>query len=378
MQRSRGLKVFSVRGIDIKIDASLIILLVYVVLVASVRLPAVAAAAGIDPDSLSFGPVVAGIIFALGLLVSVVLHELGHSLYAKSHGVGVKRITLMMLGGVSEIEKIPEKKYFEFKLAVIGPLVSLALWVILGFVRTHTSSPNVGFFAYWLSSANLVLGIFNLIPAFPLDGGRALRSLLVARLGMIRGTRASVSVSKAFAVFFGIVGFLQFNIILMLIAFFVYANAESELYFLVSRDLLKGIKVGEVTVRVAPLSSTASVESAAFQMVRLRTTVMPVTVDSQPGLPALLSLAQLRTFPREQWGATPVSQAMIESPKSLDPDEAVSQILQDVATAPLRALPVARSGEILGVVRYSDIAEILELKSIEERHGPEDKVKPAA
>jgi hypothetical protein len=105
---------------------------------------------------------------------------------------------------------------------------------------------------------------------------------------------------------------------------------------------------------------------------------MPVSVDSQPGLPALLSLSQLRTLPREEWGATPISQAMIESPKALDPEELVSQILQDVATAPLRALPVAHSGEILGVVRYSDIAEILELKSIEERHGPQDRVKPAA
>ncbi|MBI3541797.1 MAG: site-2 protease family protein [Deltaproteobacteria bacterium] len=365
MHRQRGWKLATIRGIDLRLDVSLIFLLIYVVFVASARFPVIAESAGIDPVLLRWGPVSWGILFAIGLFTSVVLHELGHSFVAQAANIKVKSITLMMLGGVSSIERLPEDRpYFEFKLAIAGPLVSFGIAALLYAVRMKAPySPSIFFFSYWLGNANLALGIFNLLPAFPLDGGRALRSLLTARKGVIRGTQISVSVSKVLAIILGALGFFQFNLLLMLIAFFVYVTAQSELNLLLTRGLLRGISAGQVVDRIAPIDENLSLDSVVTQMTTTRNTVLPVATAS--GEPALIGLAQVTAVPRALWSTKRVHDVMLEAPKVLDAKDPIAQILPEILATPVGALPVREDGRVIGVVKYTSLAELLQLKNLE-------------
>jgi Zn-dependent protease len=373
MDNLRGIKIATIRGIPLQLDLSLILLMIYVMVVSSAQLPFVAARAGIDPAALHWNALTWGFIFAIGLFASVVLHELGHSFVAQSAGVKVRSITLMMLGGVSAIDQIPDRPYFEFKLAVVGPLVSLVLGAILLWVRSVTGSPQLQFVCYWLGTANITLGIFNLLPAFPLDGGRALRSVLASRMGMVRGTQLAVRVSKVFAVLLGLMGFISINLLLMFIAFFIYATAQRELFFLLSKGLLQSTRVGEVAIQVDPLQETASLGLAARQMIVAKTTALPVLTSA--GAPAVVTLAQIKRVPRELWGATSVRDIMSQVTRTLVESEAIGPLLPELASAPGGALPVQREGKLTGVVLYGQLAQLLELRSLEE---PADERKKAA
>lgn len=371
MDNLPGFKIATIRGIPLQLDFSLLLLLIYVMVVSAAQLPLVAGRAGIDPTELHWSALTWGFIFAIGLFASVVLHELGHSLVAQSAGVKVRSITLMMLGGVSAIEQIPERPHFEFKLAMVGPLVSLVLGGILLWLRSVTASPDLQFLSYWLGTANITLGIFNLLPAFPLDGGRALRSLLASRMGMVRGTQLAVRLSKVFAVLLGLLGFISINLLLMLIAFFIYATAQRELFYLLSKKLLQSTRVGEISIQVNPLQETASLGLAAKQMIGSKALALPVLTST--GGPALVTLAQIKRVPRGEWGVTRASDIMVRVSRSLDENELVGPLLPELASAPGGTLPVQNKGRLIGVLSYGHLAELLELKSLEEPEADEKK-----
>ena len=205
-------KIATVAGIPIKIHISLLVM----VLVLAGR----------------FG-LVTGIILELGLVISIVLHELGHSLVAIRKNCRVREITLMCIGGAAQMEKIPTRPLDEFLMAIAGPAVSLAL----GFGCVY-----LGAWTAWLPVVkgiplniiqllgyiNIGLVIFNLIPAFPMDGGRVLRAAMTPKLGRLRATFIAARLGKILAVLFGIRGFFMHDWILVLIAFFVYIAAGNE------------------------------------------------------------------------------------------------------------------------------------------------------
>jgi len=242
---------FSIRGIKLHLHPSLIFLLVYVALLAALRFNDVATEAGIDPTSVQGSPLVWSIGFAVGLCISVVLHEFSHAFVARTVGLNVRGIVLMMLGGVTIIDGQTKRPRDEFKFSIVGPLVSFALAGLLFFIRAQATTPEIELIGYWLGNANLALGIFNLLPAFPLDGGRALRALLVARLGDVKGTSFAVKVSHVFSGMFAVIGFMQFNIFLMLIALFLYATAKAELKAAEERALLTSAPVEQEESRAA-------------------------------------------------------------------------------------------------------------------------------
>jgi Zn-dependent protease len=364
MKTTTGLKIASIHGIDLKIHISLLFLLAYLVLVTVLRFQVITQAAKIDMAELSFGPLPWGFLLATALFLSVVIHEFTHALVAQALGVPVRGIVLMMLGGISLMDRMPEGKYAEFKLAVVGPLASMALAVILFFLHAHTTSTDILFFSYWLGSVNLALAVFNLLPAFPLDGGRALRSLLSVRRGTLHATQVAVRVSKAFAWAFGIIGLLDFNFLLILIAFFIYTAAQSELFVLLSRSALRGLRVGDVMTLAPPIHERAPLAEAAHQMWSTKKTVLPVNTAS--GLPNLVSLSRLMRVHRDFWQGTLVKDLMEESPKILDVNGTIGDFLTDLAGAPFETLPVQEDGKIIGIVQYSAVAEILQLKSLEE------------
>ena len=373
----KGWRIAKIHGVDVKIHISLLLLLPYLVLITAARFTAIAQEVGINPALLSIGPFAWGLILAVALFLSVLLHEFGHSLVAQSMGIHVNSITLMMLGGVSNMEKMPERPYAEFKMSVVGPHVSFAIAGAMYGVEKVAQSPNLIFFAHWVSRVNFILGVFNLIPAFPLDGGRALRSLLAVKRSQIKATEVAVRVSTVFAWALGFLGLFGFNIILMLIAFFIYSAARSEYALLVSKGLLKDVHASDVIVRTPVLNDRLYIGETANRMIDSQQTVLPVAVA--PEKAAVISLAQIRRIPRQYWDTTAVKDLMLPVTRILNMQDHLGEIIPDLATSPLGVLPVRDDGSIVGIVRYSDLNDLLELRSLKEKPDePADGKKRAA
>ncbi len=223
------MRIARIHGVDLKLHGSLVVLLAYVVAVTSSQFPALAQEAGLYPSDIHGGPIVWGLVLGIGLLASVAVHEFAHVLIAQRLGGHVRGVTLMMLGGVSEVEGVPEVPYGELRLAIVGPVMSFVLGGVFFALRGASSLPEALLAFTWLGRLNLMLGAFNLLPAFPLDGGRALRSILAARQGRVEATRNAVRVRRVLAWLLGLAGVMQFNVILFLIAVFVYIAAGAEL-----------------------------------------------------------------------------------------------------------------------------------------------------
>ena len=212
-------KIATVWGIPIKIHMSLIVVVAFVTLNAG--------------WSGGPGAMLDRILIAIGLFTSVALHELGHSFVAIRKGCRVREITLMFMGGAAQMERMPRRPLDEMLMALAGPAVSLALG-LLGFfggrqlMRIGISYP--GLIIYILGWINFFLAGFNLLPSFPMDGGRVLRAMLTPKIGRLRATFIAARLGKIMAVLFGLYGFLaeQRNWVLVAIAFFIYTAAGRE------------------------------------------------------------------------------------------------------------------------------------------------------
>lgn len=173
------------------------------------------------------GAAVAEVLFLASLFGVVVLHELGHALTARRYGIGTRDITLLPIGGIARLERMPTKPTQEMVIALAGPAVNvvlaLGLWFLAPLIRPTVFAPLL----FRLIAINVGLAVFNLLPAFPMDGGRVLRAFLAARMPYLRATHVAVSAGKAMAVLFGIAG-LMLNPMLIFIAMFVWFAGSSE------------------------------------------------------------------------------------------------------------------------------------------------------
>ena len=374
---SAAFKVATIHGVAIKLHVSLLFLLFYIMLVASVQFPYMAQRAGYNVSDLSGSPLAWSALFAVALFFSILLHEFGHVLVAQAMGIRVPGITLMMFGGISEMEHMPDSRYGELRVAIAGPVVSFALAGALLLLASKTSSPNVAVFGEWLGRVNLVLGIFNLLPAFPMDGGRVLRSILAVRKGTLHATEITVSIARGFAWFFGLFGLLQFNLLLVIIAFFLYSAAQSELFFVSTRRLLGGVKAGHLGIRVMPIDGSADLTQAVNRMIQSHDWILPVSstvsgvrTDDRVGL---IGIAQIRDVPRGRWASTPVSQVMEVPTKILEVNDAIGDALESLASSSVRALPLAENDRIIGILRYSDVVDAIQFKSLQAKAEEEEE-----
>lgn len=217
----------------------------FLILIAYILIAQVAAGEGLMPALQSVG-------FVLALFGCVVMHELGHALTAQRFGIQTADITLLPIGGVARLQRIPEKPAQELMVALAGPLVNVAivigLWVIGVRPVVNMADPNhlvVAGFGPKLMEVNLFLAVFNMLPAFPMDGGRVLRALLALKIDYTRATRLAASIGQFMAIGFGFLGLSVGNPILLLIALFVWIGAESEATQVEERVVLKGVLVRE-------------------------------------------------------------------------------------------------------------------------------------
>jgi Zn-dependent protease/CBS domain-containing protein len=214
-------------------------------------------------------------IFVLLLFVCVVLHEFGHAIAAKSYGINTPDITLLPIGGVARLERMPEEPRQELVIAIAGPMVNViiaaCLYVVIG-ARGHVDPETAmrsGDMLVGLFQINVWLLLFNLLPAFPMDGGRVLRALLASRMTFARATQVAATVGQAFAWIFGVVGLFGIpgimhpNPFLIFIAFFVYIGASQEAALAQMRDVSRRFPVSSAMVReFRSLPETAALEEA--------------------------------------------------------------------------------------------------------------------
>jgi Zn-dependent protease/CBS domain-containing protein len=318
-----------------------------------------------------------GLVAALMLFASVILHELGHSYVAKAHGVPIKRITLFLFGGVSQLTKESSNPMTEIKIAIAGPGVSYALMVVffaLYFVASRGNTPgSVAPVLKYLAYVNGMLGTFNLIPGFPLDGGRLLRAAIWRATGDLRrSTYIATRVGGIIGIVFIAIGFLSvfrglfiFGLWMVLIGFFLRQAAEASYVQVVVNSALKGVKVGDImkteVVTVSPdLSVQDLVDSYFF---RYHYDSFPVSQEG--AVLGLVSLNDLKNLPRERWHDTRVREVMQTDLAALSvaPDEDVSLILRRAVRDQAGTLPVVEAGRIVGIITRRDIMEALRVFS---------------
>ena len=196
------------------------------------------------------------LVLIIGVFCFVTLHEVCHSLVARHYGIEVRQITLLPIGGIASMSSMPEKPVQEFFISVAGPLFNLAVIVIFYNPMKSLLGPEVFFYRplstatwpltlaylYWI---NLMLAAFNLIPAFPMDGGRVLRSLLAGRIGYVKATKFAVGLGHIFAIGFAYFGIVNVNLVLIAIAIFIYMAASNEGHQTDVKKALKKFKIGE-------------------------------------------------------------------------------------------------------------------------------------
>ena len=242
-----GIFLFRLAGIPVHLDLSFLLVLPLWALYIGRNLPHYFALLGLPQDPrLLQGPYpfLLGLLAATGLFLSVLLHEVGHALAARRYGVATRRITLWLLGGVAQMERIPREPMKELVIALAGPLVSLLLFLL--FRTLPWEAGALGFLGRYLALVNLGLALFNLLPALPLDGGRVYRALLALRKPYLQATRQAVALSQALAWALGLFGLLVLNPLLVLIAFFVYMASRADAEATLLAQALEGLKVKDL------------------------------------------------------------------------------------------------------------------------------------
>lgn len=325
----------------------------------------------------------AGLIAAILLFVSVLVHELAHSLVANARGVPVKSITLFIFGGVSNIEREPASAGTEFFIAIVGPLTSLVIGVIaffLGAALLPVSAFLAAILSY-LGVANLLLGVFNLIPGFPLDGGRVLRSIIWGITGSLKtATRWASGVGEAVAVLFILFGLFELfflgdllgGIWIAFIGWFLWQAARTANTQVMLQSMLKGVTVADVMNRSpATVPGDVTLRQLVDDYV-LAHGIRSAMVVENGQLRGLITLADLRRVPQDRWGQELVAQAMVPVQRlhSVTPGQSLNDVLPLMAQNDVNQLPVVANGQIVGVVSRDRVMRYIELRRELGSRGP--------
>lgn len=307
-------------------------------------------------------------ILLLSLFGCVLLHEFGHIGMARRFGVRTPEVILLPIGGLARLERIPEEPRQELLIALAGPAVTAVLaaafagWLALTGVPLMPASPvpEAMPLAVALLWMNLFLLGFNLLPAFPMDGGRVLRAVLASRLGLGRATRIAATVGQGFAMLFGLYGFMQGEFLLLLVALFIYLGAGAEAQAVETRLAGRGLRVGEMMVtRFDVLPIHATLARAAELLLAGDQREFPV-VDNLGRLEGLLTRENLiRGLSGAGPGAT-VGEAMTAPVRTVVPAMAFEEAVTALRESRLPALPVVDpSGGVLGLLSQDNLADLL-------------------
>jgi Zn-dependent protease/CBS domain-containing protein len=307
------------------------------------------------------------LIFMLLLFACVVAHEFGHIFTARRFGVLTPDVILLPIGGVARLERIPEEPFEEFLIAIAGPLVNVAIaaaLVILAGAHLESSSlqavesPSTSLVDR-LAMVNVFLAVFNIIPAFPMDGGRILRALLATRLGFVRAT---AFVGQGFAFALGFIGLFS-NPLLIFIAIFVYLAASSEAHLVALRAMSQGIPVSTAMMtQFATLTADAHVEEAVQTLLRTSQSEFPV-VDAAGKPAGLLTRSDLIRALKERGPEGRVADAMSSPVLTIGHRRCLEEAVRLLQEKSAPAVAVVDAGDrLVGLVTSETIGELLMLQ----------------
>lgn len=351
-----SIALFRIGGTDVRLHPTFFLLLAWVGAVGWMR----------------GGPATAwnGIAFVALLFACVLAHEFGHVLAARRYGIATRDVTLLPIGGVASLEKMPEKPSQEIIVALAGPAVNLIIAAILLLVTAMGGEGlSVSQFAeleraqssmfMQLAAANISLVLFNLIPAFPMDGGRVLRAVLASRVGYVRATHAAALVGQAIAVVLGFVGLFG-SPLLILVAIFVFLAASGEAGYVQGRDLTRGRRAGDVMITsYATLGPQSSVATAADLLLRTTQHEFPI-VDGGGGLRGIVTregiLAALATHGEE----TSIMDVMAREVPQVTEGACLEAVYEKMQQEGTRFVGIADArGALVGYLTPENIAEMV-------------------
>ncbi len=318
-----------------------------------------------------YTPYILGTIVALGLFLGVFIHEMAHSVLAKGKGIKINSITLLIFGGISSMEEQTPDPRIELPMALVGPLTSLAVGIIcIGIMylgdAVIQNLPAAGVFVFifgYLGLLNVFLFAFNLLPAFPMDGGRVLRAWLARGMPLNRATRIAADVGKVFAVLFGLLGIFLLSPILILIAFFIYIGASQESTAMKYTFLLKDVTVGDIMARnVLVVPQGMPVREVIDLMYSTKHLGFPVEERGQiMGMITLADVHKLAPLDRE---ALQVRDIMTRGVISLPPSAPVIDALRIMSGSNIGRIPIMEGSQLVGIVTRTDIMKVIELREM--------------
>jgi Zn-dependent protease/predicted transcriptional regulator len=308
-------------------------------------------------------------LFICAVFVCVLIHEIGHSLIARRFGKEAKSITLLPIGGVATMEEMPEKPGQEIIMSIIGPFINLAISLILylavgdwtGFRIANLYPDSIKAFFAGLIGVNVMLAVFNLIPAFPMDGGRVLRGVLATKMNYVRATSAAVFIGQAIAMFFVFFG-IFFNWWLALIGLFLYIGAGSEKQHVILRSFLHRVPVSEaMTTDFRTLYPDELLSDALEHFYHGCQDDFPVI--GKAGLEGILTRHDILASIHAKGLDVPVSEVMDRSFVSADPLMPLDEVYKKLLSSQKTAMAVVDSGKVKGMVCLDGVSRYFMLKT---------------
>lgn len=332
-----------------------------------------------------------GVLFVSLLFLCVLLHEFGHILVARRFGVKAPDVTLWPFGGIANLDQIPEKPSQEFLIAIAGPLVNVAIFILLLLYLGSTTpaaallqvdEPNVGLAAK-LAGANLFLALFNLIPAFPMDGGRILRALLALKFSFARATEIAAAVGQGFAVLLGILGLFS-NPMLVIIAIFVFFAASGEAGHVQLRQIARGAIVADAMItKFETLGPQSRVQDAMECLIRTTQKDFPV-VDGAGKLRGVLTRDAMIRALQQHGPNAPVLDAMDAEVPTISARASLETAVKTLSTQSKPVIGVLNAaGKLVGMLNAENLGEMMMIRSARRSHadlskasGPPDMSGP--
>jgi Zn-dependent protease/CBS domain-containing protein len=364
-----SIRLFDVAGTAVRIHMTFFLLLAWIAAVEWTR----------------GGPVQAldGVLFIAVLFLCVVLHEFGHIAAARRYGIKTPDITLLPIGGVASLERMPEKPAQEILVALAGPVVNLVIAVLLVLVlgarfdltQLAQLEQAQSTFVGRVAAANVALLVFNLIPAFPMDGGRVLRALLAVPLGYTRATRVAATIGQGLAILFAFLGLFG-NPLLVLIAVFIFLAASGEAGYVQAREFTRGYLARHAMITsYQSLTPLSSVDDAAALLLRTTQQEFPV-VDGAGTLRGVLTRDALIAALGDKGGATPVIEVMTRDVPTVPENGCLDSVYQTMQQKRQRFIGVVDPNQRL--VGYITSENLGELVMIESSRGRQKEYAPGA
>jgi stage IV sporulation protein FB len=352
---SWSFRLLRIRGTDVKVHVTFLLLLAYLYFSARSSHGAEAA--------------LAVIVFLLSLFFCVLLHEFGHITMAARFGIRTPDVILLPIGGVARLERLAEEPKQEFLIALAGPAVTLAIAAGLGLFLQATGTPLLwpwdapeATAPIWqlLFSTNVALLLFNLLPAYPMDGGRVLRAVLATRLGMVRATRIAATIGQGCAMLAGLYGLMEGQPILMLIGLFVFFGAAQEAAAVETRAAGRGIIVDQMMItRFVTIPVYATLRQAVDLLLEGEQGEFPV-VDNNGVVEGLLTRDHLIRALTDRGPDSPVSEAMARDVPSLPLGVTFDVAMERLRGSGLPALPVVDpAGKLVGLLTLDNITDLI-------------------